>query len=68
MEFKNREEKVEWLCLTAKALRCMEEDRKAAIMKQEFDKAFSLLKGIKFARQKFYEISRSLYKEDKCKK
>jgi hypothetical protein len=68
MQFKNREEKVNWLCLTAKAIRCMEQERNAAIMNEQYDKAFSLLKGIKFARQKFNEISCSLYKEDKCNK
>lgn len=59
MKFKSKQEKIEWLKNTAEKIRQMELDRRVCILKGDFDKAVSLLKGIKFARMLFAKISRT---------
>ena len=58
MTFKNETERKQWLKDTATKIYQMEYDREICILSGNQSKAFSLLKGIKFARQKFAEVSK----------
>lgn len=60
MKFKNKEEKMEWLKGTATKIKEMNEARDKAIMAKEFEKAYSLLKGIMMAKKMFGQVSRTL--------
>ena len=60
MRFQSKAEKLEWLKLTALKLSEMEQQRKVEIMKGNFTKAYSLLRGINFAREEFNRVSRTL--------
>ncbi len=68
MKFSNREDRLKWLKGTSQKLREMEEDRMRAIIDSDYTKAFSLLKGIKFARAEFAKVSNQIWKERSCKK
>ncbi len=58
MKFASRAERMEWLKAAAGQIRQMEQERKTCIMSGEFEKAHSLLKGIKFARTEFAKQSK----------
>jgi hypothetical protein len=58
MKFSSREERIAWLKKTAIAIKGMEKQRMTAVMEGEFSRAYSLLKGIKFARSEFQKQSR----------
>lgn len=60
MTFKDKAERLEWLRAAAEKLRQMEFDRKVAIMGKDFGKAYSLLRGINFARKEFKKASTPL--------
>ena len=60
MKFANKEEKLNWLKATGKKIRQMEAERNAAIMGQEFGRAYNLLRAMDFAKAEFKKISRSL--------
>ena len=48
---------MQWLRQTAISIQRMECERRECIMEGKFDKAFSLLKGIKFATNEFRKVS-----------
>jgi len=62
MRFSSRREKLEWLTNTGKKIGQMELERDKCIMNKDFSHAFSLLKGIKFAKDKFRKVSLTLKK------
>jgi len=62
MKFLNKAEKMEWLKETSKRIFELENDRMQAVMDGDFEKAFSLLKGKKFAEKLFREVSFTLRK------
>ncbi len=66
MKFSTCEERLTWLKKTSQKLREMEENRMRAILNEDYKKAFSLLKGIKFARSEFAKVSNQIWKERKC--
>ncbi len=66
MKFLTQTERMSWLKKTAKKIYEMEHDRKVSILSGEYGKAFSLLKGIKFARAEFAKESRK-YEKRKVK-
>lgn len=68
MKFSNCEDRLKWLKDTSQKLRQMEQDRMRAILDADYAKAFSLLKGIKFARSEFAKVSNQIWKERKCKR
>lgn len=68
MKFSNCEERLKWLKGASQQIWKMEEDRMRAILDEDYGKAFSLLKGIKFARAEFARVSNQLRKERKWKK
>jgi len=62
MKFTSRAERLEWLKQAAQQIQHMEKQRKVCIITGEFGKAFSLLKGIKFARSEFAKESKKYAK------
>lgn len=62
MNFKTPEEKLEWLKSAGAKIKQMEADLPKAVMAKEFEKAFSLRKGIQFAKREFAKVSKTLKK------
>jgi hypothetical protein len=60
MRFANRVEKIDWLKATGERIRQMEAERRAAIMEQNFDRAYNLLRAMDFAKTQFREVSMTL--------
>ena len=58
---------MQWLKATATRIKEMELERMRCVMNSDFGRAYSLLKGIKFARNKFAKISNQLRREGLCK-
>ncbi|MGV8130938.1 MAG: hypothetical protein ACP5N7_02435 [Candidatus Pacearchaeota archaeon] len=66
MKFVNSDARLKWLKATAKKIWEMEEDRMRAVLDEDYSKAFSLLKAIKFARSEFAKVSNKIRKERRC--
>jgi hypothetical protein len=62
MKFASREQKIEWLKQTAEKIQQMDFDRKVAILQMDFGKAYSLLRGLEFAKGEFRRVSQTLKK------
>jgi hypothetical protein len=60
MRFANRVEKINWLKATAERIRQMEAERIAAIMEQNFYRAYNLLRAMDFAKAQFRKVSSTL--------
>lgn len=60
MRFKNRAEKMEWLKAAGAKINEMGCQRRIAVLRGEFGRAYDLLRGINFARREFKKISESL--------
>ncbi len=60
MKFSSREDRINWLRLAGQKIQAMERERLQCIMSGDFGQAFSLLKGIKFARDEFKKVSWAL--------
>jgi hypothetical protein len=60
MRFANKEEKLKWLKATGEKIRQMESERSAAVMNKDFKRAFSLLRGMDYAKAEFRKISQTL--------
>lgn len=63
MNFHTQQERLQWLQEAATRISQMEQERKICIMSGDFKQAFSLLKGIKFARAEFANQSKKYAKK-----
>ncbi len=68
MTFSNCEARLLWLQKASQKIWQMEDDRKIEIMNEDYKKAFSLHKVIKFARFEFAQVSNQIRKERLCRK
>ncbi len=62
MRFASKEQKLQWLKAAAEKIRHMEAEPNAAIMAQEFGRAYSLLRGLNYAKVQFRKVSHGLRK------
>jgi len=63
MQFKSHNEQLDYLKRVADKIAQMEHDRKVCVLRGDFQKAYSLLKGIKFARSEFAKQSKKYAKK-----
>jgi hypothetical protein len=62
MRFSSKEEKIIWLRKCGSKIAELESERNLFIMKQDFARAYSLLRAIKFAKAEFKKVSLKLKK------